>query len=292
MRIIVFIVLGLLTAGLPATGQAPALQPFAVSVIGRPLPDPQDLSIFEQKTALARQYPDLAAQTLAIARSFMGTPYVGGVLDKGETEQLVVNLRELDCWTFMEYSLALALTAQTSQPTFDTLQEHIRQLRYWGGTINGYASRMHYFSGWLLQAEKAGYLQDITRELGGIPYKETIGYMSAHPERYPRLKNPQTLQLIRRVEKRLNQHSWYYIPQDQIAQVESRIQDGDFIALTSGRHGLDIAHQGIAVWQNGRLHLLHASSLGKRVLISAQPLATYIRTQKGQTGIMVARIRQ
>jgi hypothetical protein len=39
------------------------------------------------------------------------------------------------------------------------------------------------------------------------------------------------------------------------------------------------------------MHLMHASSLGKKVVISKQPLPEYILSQPGQTGIMVARLR-
>ena len=45
----------------------------------------------------------------AIGRYFIETPYVGGTLDINEQEQLVVNLREFDCVTFVDNVLALAL---------------------------------------------------------------------------------------------------------------------------------------------------------------------------------------
>jgi hypothetical protein len=255
-----------------------------------PDPNPHDLPIFQKKLPIAQAEKGVAAQTLAVAKSFLGTPYVTGTLNSPGPETLTINLRELDCWTFMENSLAIALAAQTAKPAFDSLADFVQQLRYWGGTVDGYASRIHYFSGWLLQAEKAGHLRDLTRELGGIPYRKKIRYMSARPQKYPELKNPATLKKIQQTENRLNQHSWYFIPQEKIAKVEHLLRDGDLIALTSWKNDLDISHQGFAIHQNGRIHLLHASSLGKRVLISAQPLQQYVRSQKGQTGIMVARL--
>lgn len=253
-------------------------------------PDPQDLSIFEQKIQIARQEKTLAAQTLAVARSFLGTPYAHGTLETEGEEKVVVNLHELDCWTFVENSLAIALSSRAAEPGFDTLLALVQQLRYWGGTVDGYASRIHYFSGWLLQAGKIGYLRDLSEELGGLPYPANIGYMTAHPQKYPALQDPKTFRQLQQVEARLNRHAWYYIPENRIARIESQLRDGDLIALTSWKKDLDIAHQGFAVWQNGRVHLLHASSLGKRVVLSTQPLAEYVRSQKGQSGIMVARL--
>ncbi|MEQ1744201.1 MAG: N-acetylmuramoyl-L-alanine amidase-like domain-containing protein [Saprospiraceae bacterium] len=271
----------------------PALEPAAVS-IGSPKkthpPDPEDVAFFENKIELACASQTLPDRALAVAKSFIGTPYKTGTLDIGTEERLTINLRAVDCWTFMEASLAIALTAEAADPAFDTLQKYVQQLRYWGGTVNGYASRIHYFSGWLLQAEKLGYLRDITRELGGVAFRNNIGYMTARPKKYPRLHDPATFRQMRQVEERLNRHPWHFIPQGSIEKMEHTIREGDLVAITSGKRDLDIAHQGFAVRKNGRVFLLHASSLGRRVLISAQPLAQYVIAQKGQTGIMVARL--
>lgn len=274
----------LMLMSVPATGELALSPPVAET-------NPQDISIFEQKLEIAAAEQQLPAQTLAVALSFLGAPYVHGTLDQSSEEQLTINLRQLDCWTFMENSLAIALTAHTPNPTIDTFQHFVQQLRYWGGSIKGYASRIHYFSGWLLQAEKMGYLQDITRDLGGVIYRNKIGYMSARPEKYPPLRNPETRRALKAVEDRLNSHTWFYIPQNRIAKIERLLREGDIIALTSGKRDLDIAHQGFAVKKNGRIHLLHASSLGKRVVLSGQPLAQYVLSQKGQTGIIVARLK-
>ena len=296
MRLLIGILSGFFTFGAPAWWES-ALTPaypnalaYSTPPAPTPAPNPQDLLLFEQKMPLVQAEQKLSAQTLAVAKSFLGAPYVAGTLNSSGTEELILNLRELDCWTFMENSLALALAANGKAPTFDTLQHYVQQLRYWGGTVNGFASRIHYFSGWLLQAEKLGYLRDVTAELGGIPYRINIGYMSARPDRYPALKDREILQKTKQVEERLSQHKWHYIPQDRVAKIESRLQDGDLIALTSWKRDLDIAHQGFAVRKNGRVYLLHASSLGKKVILSAQPLAQYLQAQKGQTGIMVARL--
>ena len=91
------------------------------------------------------------------------------------------------------------------------------------------------------------------------------------------------------METRLSGVPRYYIPESQIAARESEIRDGDVIAATSTLEGLDIAHTGIALWQNGRLHLMHAPLVGKVVEISEVPLATRIQGITAQDGIMVAR---
>jgi hypothetical protein len=81
----------------------------------------------------------------------------------------------------------------------------------------------------------------------------------------------------------------WFLPKATIAAVAGQIQDGDIIAATSTVPGLDIAHTGFAIWQKGKLHLLHAPLVGKSVEISPLPLADRIQTIKTQDGIMVAR---
>lgn len=248
----------------------------------------RDSLLFVEKQGVAFAESTVAAKTLAVAKTFLGTPYVNGCLDRTAEECLAVNLCELDCWTFMENSLAIALAEPGN---FESYKSHLQELRYWGGYVNGYGSRIHYFTGWLLQNEKRGILQDLTESMGGVPYRKNIGYISARPAKYPKIKNPDNLRAIRAAERRINAHPWFYIPQNRIAQMEHLIQEGDIVSLTAWKSELDIAHQGFAVKVNGRIHLMHASSLGKKVIISKQALPDYVLSQAGQTGIMVARLR-
>lgn len=274
-RFLFFLFLGLQIASLAHAQQADG--------------DPSAL-VFAEKKHLLDASANPAARCLAVARSFVGTPYVHGCLDRHNgTEQLVINLRELDCWTFVEYCTAFALNGRGDYAGF---KEKVQELRYWGGQINGYGSRIHYFSGWILQAEKTGHLSDLTASLGGQKLKKTTAYLSKNPKKYPKLRDAQQLQYVIGSEKRINAHAWHYIPKSKIRQVESRIQDGDLILLTSSKPFLDIAHEGFAIRMgDGRVHLLHASSTGGKVLISPRPLAEYCARAKSQSGIMVARLR-
>ncbi len=247
----------------------------------------QDAVIFAEKQKVATSVAGKPNQTLLVARSCLGLPYIAGSLEGSEAEQLIVNLRQLDCWTLVESSLAIALTGDGD---FQAYQQHVQELRYWGGTVNGYGSRIHYFSGWVLQSEALGYLRDVTAALGGIPYRKKIAYISVRPQQYPRIQDPAALRAVVAAEARINRHNWSYIPKSKVARIESQLQEGDLILLTSAKPDLDIAHQGFAIRQNGRIHLLHASSLYQRVVVSAEPLAEYLAKQRGQSGIMVVRI--
>ena len=82
------------------------------------------------------------------------------------------------------------------------------------------------------------------------------------------------------------------MPEARIAAVADRIRDGDVIAATSTVAGLDVAHTGLALHVDGRLHLLHAPLVGDSVEVSELPLADRILRIEAQDGIMVARPRE
>lgn len=248
-----------------------------------------DSLLFLDKIAACSAETSLSGRALSAAHTMLGKPYVHGCLDRNSNEQLVVNLSELDCWTQVEYSVAIALTKDGQYGTF---KKTLQQLRYWGGEISNYASRMHYFTGWVLQAEKMGVLQDLTQTLGGVAYNKKFNYISQRPGKYPAIKDDKILKGIQAAERRINAHKWYYIPKYKIKTVEKNLQPGDIIMLTSVKNGLDVAHQGFAVRGNdGRIHLLHASSLKKKVIITREPLPDYVAKQRGQSGIMVMRLK-
>jgi Protein of unknown function (DUF1460). len=56
--------------------------------------------------------------------------------------------------------------------------------------------------------------------------------------------------------------------------------------------GLDNSHLGIATYQNGELHLLHASSLDMKVKIQEEPLREQLMKRKGCLGIRVVRMKK
>ena len=113
--------------------------------------------------------------------------------------------------------------------------------------------------------------------------------MSTHRDLYPFLADQKNYEKIKTSENYLNDEVICILSQNHIVANEHLIQSGDLIALTTSIKGLDITHTGIATKEaDGRIHLLHASTVGK-VVISKLPLADYLKKVKNNTGIMVAR---
>jgi len=273
-----------------ATSAAPAELSFEVSS------DPQDSSIFEQKMAWARE---LRLDTLPVGRviatlgrTFVGTPYTPGTLEAEGAERLIVNLRELDCVTFVENMLAMSRIIVARTPDFQSFKGELARIRYRDGQLNGYPSRLHYFSEWISNNTTKGIVQDITADIGGVADSTSLTFMTAHRGSYRQLADNATFAAIGAMEGSLAGRVRYNIPKDRIGQVADRIQDGDIIGATSTLEGLDVAHTGIALWVDGKLHLMHAPLVGKSVEISEKPLADRILDIKAQDGIMVARPQQ
>lgn len=230
-----------------------------------------------------------AATLMTVAQSFLGTPYVAHTLEQ-TPEKLICNLREFDCYTFVESILAMTL-ARHHLRTYLEFQMLLRQMRYREGHVDGYGSRLHYFLEWKQQGEAMGWYADITAQLGGIKYQPTINFMTMHRGLYSALEDDMALGTIQQVEQKLSNTAWYYLPKDKVASIESNLQDGDIVGITSGIAGLDFNHEGFILKKGNRAYLLHASSDAKKVVVSAEPLADYLQKIKKHNGIVVLRIK-
>lgn len=225
----------------------------------------------------------------AAGKYFIGTPYVAHTLEC-ENEVLTINLRELDCTTYLENVATLAILAKHNKSDFDSYIRQLTNFRYRSGKIDGYGSRIHYFADWIVTNEARGFVKNITKETGGEPYVKKINFMTKNRDKYSRLTDEKTFETIRLSEENLNKYAHWYIPKAKVADIEKDIADGDLIAITCSTEGLDITHVGLAIRQNGRVHFMHAPMSGEKVMISKEPLHDYLSKHKIQTGIMIARI--
>jgi hypothetical protein len=232
---------------------------------------------------------DFGQTIVSVGKTFLGTPYVAKTLEIGDKESLVVNLHGLDCTTFVENVLAFSLMLKNEQTAFEDFTKALEKIRYKNGVLDGYASRLHYFSEWIRNNESKGLLKDVTAEIGGKEIRKDINFMSTHRDLYPFLSDTDNFQKIKASEDYLNNEIICVLAQEDIAKNEHLIHSGDIIALTTSIKGLDVTHTGIATREeDGRIHLLHASTVGE-VVVSEVPLTDYLKKVKSNTGIMVAR---
>ncbi|WP_296705189.1 N-acetylmuramoyl-L-alanine amidase-like domain-containing protein [Algoriphagus sp.] len=229
---------------------------------------------------------------IAIGKKFLKTPYVEKTLELPGEEKLVINLIGLDCTTYLETVITLVRLAENRDFTFEAFESNLENLRYREGENQGYPSRLHYFSDWIYQNQEKGIIKDVTEEVGGKPYPNTPTFMSENPKFYAQLADQKNLSAIKITEAEIKTRNYFYIPKTEIQNLEKNIKSGDLIAITTSMSNLDIVHTGFAIEQNGRIHLMHASSKNMEVEISEKPLSDYLAGNKSQSGIMVARLQK
>lgn len=234
--------------------------------------------------------------TVFFARKLLGLPYVAHTLEVNRRERLVVNLRQLDCTTYVENVVALTMCARQKAYTFNAFCDNLRTIRYRGGSVPHYVKRLHYFTDWIEDNTAKGLCREVQAPVPPFTAVQDINvyYMSTYPEKYKMLKdNPEYVPQIAETEKALNKKSFRYVPKSAVKNttlLRSTIKDGDILALTTTLKGLDIQHVGFAVWHDDGLHLLNASSLRRKVVEEPLTLYSYLQRQRTMTGVRVVRL--
>lgn len=245
----------------------------------------------------ARILPGEANRILFFARELTGRPYKAGTLEREPEEVLTVNLRELDCMTFVETVLALAVADKAGRCSFHDYVEAVRSIRYRNGMIDGYCSRLHYFTDWVNHNSADNkLLVEVTGQLGKkiTRVRPNIHFMSSHANLYAHLKNNgENIRKIKEVEKELALSGEVPLIEKgrkDFHRILGNIEEGNVIALTSTVDGLDVSHMGIAVRKQGEIYLLHASSRYRKVLEEPVSLREYLKSQPGVSGIRVLKL--
>jgi len=227
---------------------------------------------------------------ILVGKYFLGAPYAANTLETEGAETLVVNLRQFDCFTFVENCVVLARLIGAGKTSFQDYTAQLEKIRYRGGELRGYPSRLHYFSDWLYNNGKKGMVKDITREIGGKPVLKEIHFMTTHPENYPALKDEASYREMLDVEKRLSGKPRYIIPKAGFGQVQDKIEDGNLIGITTDIEGLDVTHVGFTLRVKDHIHLLHASEKEREVILSENTFGHYLSSVNTRSGIVVVQV--
>ncbi|MCI9608012.1 MAG: DUF1460 domain-containing protein [Muribaculaceae bacterium] len=225
-----------------------------------------------------------------LGEEFIGVPYRGGTLE-GMPEELTVNLDGMDCMSFVENVLALAVTLEEKRTSWIDFVYNLERLRYRGGNMDGYSSRLHYFSDWVVDNSHRGLVSDVTARIANPAYQvKTLEFMSRNRDKYPALADSLEFERLKGMEMGYRSHRYPYIKSTQVDNAS--IRPGDIIAVTTKTPGLDVSHVGIAVNVDGKIHLLHASSKEGKVCVTKISLAEYLKRNRGASGIRVIRLSE
>jgi len=233
---------------------------------------------------------DAGPLLMPIARFFLGSPYLAHPLEQAGPERLIVNLHAFDCMTYVETVVALAHTLAKDGTDEAAFTRTLERIRYREGRVDGYASRLHYFSEWLQDNEAKGILHEITAEICGTPWEKRVNFMTAHRDRYPALADEGTYLAMSAVEEAWAARPRHYLPKEFLLGREGQIRDGDILAITADQDGVDVLHCGFALRKRGRIHLLHASERAGRVVVSPETVYRYLHLRRTRTGLLIARV--
>lgn len=281
----------------------------------------EDVRIADEIMAELSKMPESSTTNemmVAAAKRLLGTPYVAGTLETGDSETLRVYLTKTDCILFVETCMNLALTVKKygSDYSFEKFANLVRESRYRNGVVRNYSDRIHYTTEWIRQGEARGILTDETKNFGGVVYNHPIFYMSKNFKSYKHLKDADAqrddccglhnnsnarkssqemaalnLQVIKESENALNAVPFYYIPGSGIKKMEKKMKSGDVLGYMSGTPGLDIAHVAMVYVEKGKVGFIHASMAEMKVVIDELPIDKYVASRKSLTGIKVMRVR-
>lgn len=246
--------------------------------------------------ASQKRFENPEARVAFFASKFTGTPYAAHTLE-GDEEVLTIRVDSLDCTTFAETVLALAMTSGEGRSSWRDYVYNLRRLRYRGGEVNGYPSRLHYICDWAVDNRHRGNIKDVTPDFPGCSYVlRTIDFMSSHRNSYPALADSANYARIRQVESGYKNHRFPYIKTAALASkaVQADFHNGDVVAFVSNLRDLDVTHMGVVVKDapDAVPYVIHASSKNGKVERTTMPLADFVKRNRSWIGVRVFRLNE
>lgn len=199
-----------------------------------------------------------------LSQTFLETPYVANRLIGSATaaEQLVIDFRGVDCFTYLDYVQALRTTTGENE-----FVENVIQTRYINGDIS-FQHRKHFFTDWAYTRQVLA--DDITAQLS--PHAITV-----------------TKRLNRKADGELylpgvaiTERSVTYIPSEFIDdRLISQLQPGDYIGIYTKLAGLDVTHTGFFIMTQSGPVLRHASSRPENRKVMDSAFTSYVLNTPG-----------
>jgi len=211
----------------------------------------------------------------------LNTPYFLGPLGEGPKapfdKKPLIDLTRVDCVTFCEQSLALALA-----PNYEQAFVLLQKLRYKNGEIK-METRNHYFmADWV--PNNRWLVKDVTAEIPGhLWLTRTISHQQLFAS-----QNFTGIQ-VREPDRTLKQA---YIPSAQLLQIQKHLKPGDIGVLIQNLDGIFAAHTGFMFQTTeGRWIYRNATSIGPKKVVDT-PYETLVDSlNKSQRLIGMAFVR-
>ncbi len=238
----------------------------------------------------------IGQRTVTAGKSLLGIPYGNYTLEiDDKIESPSVNFDALDCWTFYEASLAMSRMVKNPPSLWsrEAFLHYIELERYRDGRCTGsYLSRMHHLEEVFADNERRGLGRNVTASLGGVPVRREIREMQSSWKSYRYLRSdPSLVPEMAKIEAKVSALPVTYIPNARVASIESKLEDGDVLAVaTNWRYGYT-SHVGLAKREGSTCRFMHATSSrskGRCCVIDSR-ISTYLGEKSTNMGLIVFR---
>ena len=244
----------------------------------------------------ARQFATPNDRVAFFGKLLVDTPYGAGTLE-GEPEVLTVRIDSVDCTTFVETAMALAMTNMERRSSWRDFVFNLRRIRYRNGEVDGYPSRLHYICDWAVDNIHRGNFRDATTAFPKATYAmKSIDFMTNNRDKYPALADSANFARMRMIENGYRRHRYPFIKSNDLnlKGVKADLKNGDVVALVTNIKNLDVTHMGIILKDSptAEPYLLHASSSDGKVEISKYPLGEFMRRNRQWAGVRLFRLAE
>lgn len=199
---------------------------------------------------------DLPTRLRLVTEPFLGAPYRLSPLGEGSGVDADPLLRfdAFDCTTFVETAMALALSDNLAQA-----RHLLDVLRYRDGKVD-YLARRHFPEAeWIPELIRLGFLEDITRAVGGAEVRVEEKKLDAAVWKRARHQGMPTLPPERIPSGTFRLDVW---PLDQARAGQAKIPAGTILHLVRVDYPsvpVRVSHQGIVIDKGGQRYLRHAA---------------------------------
>ncbi|MCC2625900.1 MAG: hypothetical protein K0R14_1773 [Burkholderiales bacterium] len=222
------------------------------------------------------------------ALQLLDKPYEPALLDRSVPEYLYISLNQTDCMLFIEEVFAYSNMLKHKQSSLDDLASGIRDVRYHGEVA--YCNRNHYYKDWALSNINDGLFIDVARELTNQYSSYPVDVLSQRIAKQP--IHAADVACIKSREDYINTQKLGFISMKELPKYLSKIKAGDLIGIVRTPNGKadSVYHLGIAYIHDGKVGMIHASSLQKKVVI-ADTLTGYLGKFDNSQGIILLRAK-
>ncbi|WP_027334163.1 N-acetylmuramoyl-L-alanine amidase-like domain-containing protein [Mycoplasma elephantis] len=211
----------------------------------------------------------MAEKVVAISEKFLGFTYVPdkmiGSIEKGVEEILVLDILGVDCFTFLDYTVALAMSKD-----IDEFKENVAKVRYIDGRVD-YTTRKHFFTDWGhenikiannavdLMAEDAKKIANDKKLI--INIKKNINAKKEVDKKVTEFWLPGVRTTDREFDAIKFEKDHRILDEKFIMD---NFKEGDFVMVGTNLDGLDVTHCGILIFKEGPVYEYDENGVEKR----------------------------